>query len=69
LSLDKLAQIVEAAAIPDRATALVKLQQLLQEFFSVGQGRVNFDDLAENLLDHLNNMLPQFNQPNIPYSG
>ena len=65
LSPDQLVQIAEAAAIPDRAIALAKLEELLEDFFSAGQGRTNFDDLAENLLNHLDNMLPHFNQENL----
>jgi len=64
LPLDKLAQIVEAATIPDRPTALAKLRELLRQFFSVGQGRIDFDELAENMLTYVNTMLPQLCQPN-----
>jgi len=66
LPLDKLAQIVDVVNIPDRTIALGKLRQLLQQFFPVYQGRDGFDDIAEDLLNQLNNLLPHFNQQNSP---
>jgi hypothetical protein len=69
LSLDKLAQIVEVATIPDRTTALVKLQQLLEQFFPAYQGRGDFDDLAEDILNDIDEMLSRFNEQNILFPG
>jgi len=66
LPLDKLAQIVDVINIPDRTMALGKLRQLLQQFFPVYQGRGGFDDIAEDLLNELDNLLPHFNRPNYP---
>ena len=69
LSIEKLAQIAEVAAIPDKTIALAKLQQLLQHAFPGNRGRTNFDDLAEDVLNHLNYILPQLKQqaPLYPY--
>ncbi len=66
LPLDKLAQIVDVVNIPDRPIALGKLRQLLQQSFPVYQGRDGFDDIADDLLNQLNNLLPHFNQQNSP---
>ena len=65
LSLDQLSQIAEAAAIPNRPAALARLRQLLQQFFPAGLGRTDFDEMAENILNNLNTMLPHLNQPNL----
>jgi hypothetical protein len=61
LTVDKLAQLVQTVLNVDQATirnALAKLKQLLQQFFPQYLGRVNFDELATNLLNQLNGILP-----------
>jgi hypothetical protein len=63
LPVEDLAQIIQVVNIPDRTTALNRLRQLLQQFFPVFQGRVDFDDIADDLLDHLNNLLPHLDLP------
>ena len=62
LPVSQLAQLVQAVTGSDKAQILAKLRQLLQQFFPAYVGRVNFDDLAANLLNHLNNLLPGLSQ-------
>ena len=62
LPVNQIAQLVQAATSSDKATILAKLRALLQQFFPAYVGRVNFDDLATNLLNHLNNLLPGLSQ-------
>jgi hypothetical protein len=69
LSLDQLSQIAETAAIPNKAVALARLRLLLQQFFPGGLGRTDFDEMAENLLNNLNTLLPHLNHPNFSYSN
>jgi hypothetical protein len=62
LPVNKLAQILQVVNSSDKSKALANLRNLLQKFFPSFQGRVNFDDLAANLLNHLNNLLPTLSQ-------
>jgi uncharacterized membrane protein YqhA len=62
LPVDKFAQIIQLVNSANKATVLAKLRNFLQQFFSAYQGRINFDDLASNLLNHLNNLLPTLSQ-------
>ncbi len=64
LPVEDLTQIIQVVNIPDRATALNRLRQLLQQFFPVFQGRIDFDDIADDLLNNLNNLLPHLGPPN-----
>jgi len=62
LPVQKLAQLIQVVTSADKATVLAKLRKLLQQFFPAYQGRINFDDLASTLLNHLNNLLPTLSQ-------
>ena len=60
--LAQLVQIVNNADQAEQATVLARLEQLLQQIFPTRRGRMNFDDFASNLLDHLSNLLPSLSQ-------
>jgi hypothetical protein len=62
LSVDKLAQIIQVVNSADKTVVFAKLRKLLQSFFPAYQGRINFDDLAANLINQLNNILPTLGQ-------
>ncbi|UJR38165.1 hypothetical protein I4U23_030842 [Adineta vaga] len=62
LPVDKLAQIVELIKNTDKSKVLGSLRKLLQKFFPAYQGRINFDDLASTVLNHLNTLLPTLSQ-------
>jgi hypothetical protein len=62
LPVNKVAQILQVVNSSDKSKAFANLRNLLQKFFPSFQGRVNFDDLAANLLNHLNNLLPTLSQ-------
>lgn len=63
LPMEKYTKIVQIANNSDRPTALINLQELLLDFFSVQQSRSNFDDIAADLLNNLNHILPQLQAP------
>ena len=63
LPMEKYSKIVQIANNSDRPTALINLQELLLDFFSVQQSRSNFDDIAADLLNNLNHILPQLKAP------
>lgn len=63
LPMEKCTKIVQIANQSDRSTSLINLQELLLDFFSVEYSRSNFDDIAANLLDNLNHILPQLKAP------
>ena len=60
--LAQLLQIVNNVDQAKQATVLARLEQLLQQIFPTHRGRMNFDDYASNLLDHLSNLLPSLSQ-------
>ncbi|CAF1654070.1 unnamed protein product, partial [Adineta ricciae] len=62
LPTDKLAQIVQLIKNTNKNKVLASLRKLLQSFFPGYQGRINFDDLAANVLNHLNSILPVLSQ-------
>ena len=62
LPFDKLAQLVAIVHNADKSNVLAELRKLLIKFFPAYQGRINFDDLATNLLNHLNNLLPSLSE-------
>ncbi|CAF1652608.1 unnamed protein product, partial [Adineta ricciae] len=62
LPTDKLAQIVQLVKNTKKNKVLASLRKLLQSFFPGYQSRINFDDLAANVLNHLNNILPIISQ-------
>lgn len=62
LPVNQFAQIIQVVLNSDKSVVLAKIRELLKSFFAAQQGRINFDDLATNLLSHLNNLLPTLSQ-------
>jgi len=62
LPINQIAQIVQLVLNSDKTQVLSKLQQLLQQFFPHLRGTINFDELAANILNNLNNLLPIISQ-------
>ncbi|CAF3016238.1 unnamed protein product [Rotaria sp. Silwood2] len=62
LSIDKLAQIVQVVNNAEKSTVFGQVRNLLQKLFASYKGRVNFDDLASNIINHLNQLLPTLSQ-------
>jgi hypothetical protein len=65
LPVKNLAQLLQIVNNVDKSkitTVLAKLKELLQSFFPAYVGRINFDELAQNLLNQLNGLLPALGQ-------
>jgi hypothetical protein len=62
LPVDKLAQIIQVVSSADKTAAFAKLRKLLESFFPGQRGRFNFDEIAANLLNNLNNLFPLLSQ-------
>jgi len=62
LPVNQIAQLVQVVLNSDKATVVSKVRQLLQQFLPNLSERINFDDLAAQVLAQLNNLLPILSQ-------
>ncbi|CAF0840688.1 unnamed protein product [Adineta steineri] len=62
LPVNKLTEIIQLVKNTDKSKVLATLVKLLAKFFPAYQGRINFDDLAGQMIQQLNQMLPMLSQ-------
>jgi hypothetical protein len=62
LPINEIAQIIEIIVGTDKANVLSELRKALERFFPKYVGRLNFDQLAANIVAQADNLLPALSE-------